>query len=112
VSKIDHIDEDQKFSPERMQWEIKLLQSRYESEQRHRGEFNKRVDQLQNMVEIQQETIRRIEDELKDHRKMLLNSGTGLMFRMRDQETKQLSWREWTAMAISIGSLLYAIFGK
>jgi lipase chaperone LimK len=112
VSKLDHIDDDQRFTPERAQWEIKMLQSRYESEQRQRVEINKRIDQMQKIVDIQQETIRRQEDEIKDHRKMLLNGGTGLMFRMRDQETKQLSWREWTAMAISIGSLLYAIFGK
>jgi uncharacterized protein YlxW (UPF0749 family) len=112
VSKLDHIDEDQRFSPERMQWEIKMLQSRYESEQRHREGYNKRIDQLQKIADIQQQTIKTQEEELKDHRKMLLNTGSGLMFRMRDLETKQQTWREWLAIAIAVGSLLYTIFGK
>lgn len=112
MSKLDHIDDDQRFTPERMQWEIRMLQSRYESEQRHREGYNKRIDQLQKIVDVQQQTIKTQEEELKDHRKMLLNNGSGLMFRTRDLETRQQTWREWLAMAIAVGSLLYTIFGK
>lgn len=112
MSKLDHIDEDHRFTPERMQWEIRMLQSRYESEQRQRIELNKRIDQLQKIVDIQQENIKRQDDEIKGHQKMLLNNGSGLMFRTRDLETRQQTWREWLAMAIAVGSLLYTIFGK
>lgn len=112
MSKLDHIDDDQRFTPERAQWEIKMLQSRYESEQRQRIELNKRIDQLQKIVDIQQENIKRQDDEIKGHQKMLLNNGSGLMFRTRDLETRQQTWREWLAMAIAVGSLLYTIFGK
>lgn len=109
---LDHIDDEQKFTAERMQWEIKMLQSRYESEQRHRIELNKRMDQFNKSLDMTQENGRRNEEEQKDHRKMLLNTGTGLMFRIRDLETRQQTWREWLAMAIAVGSLLYTIFGK
>lgn len=86
--------------------------SHYKSEQEFRKEQGKLLDDARRLLQYQQEQITRQGAQITKLDDMLRDPNTGLMFRMRDQETKQLSWREWTAMAISIGSLLYAIFGK
>jgi hypothetical protein len=110
VDSLDHIPEDRKLSPERMQWEIKMLQSRYESEQRHREQQSKILDASKRMIEIQQIEIQRQAREIEDHRKMLLNTGTGLMFRTRDLENSDKNSKDLLTRIISIGSLIVALF--
>jgi len=90
-------------------WNIKILQSRYESEQRGRVETGKRVDQSLGDIE-------RLKKSQDEHQKMLMNSGQGLMFRVRELEF----WRnaakdnltKWMAVAgliLGLGSMIIQV---
>jgi hypothetical protein len=109
VDSLDELLSDKEFTLDKARWSLKLTNSRYESEQRHRAVTGKLLDDARRTIETQQRELERVSKELDDHRKMLLNTGTGLMFRMRDQETKEKESKDNVSRWLSIASIVVAL---
>lgn len=90
-------------------WEIKLLQSRYESEQRARVQTGKIADQALRDLERVKDDPRESKDDNKELRKIMFGDN-GLLMRLDRLEQRSSSGKENLRTGLSIGAILVTLW--
>jgi chromosome segregation ATPase len=90
-------------------WEIKLLQSRYESEQRGRIETGKRADQAIKDIDRLKDELKAVTDENKEMRKMVYGDN-GFLMRLDRLEQRSSSGKENLRTGLSVGAILLTLW--
>jgi hypothetical protein len=90
-------------------WEIKLLQSRYESEQRGRIETGKRADQAIKDIDRLKDELKAVTDENKEMRKMVYGDN-GFLMRLDRLEQRSSSGKENLRTGLSVVAILLTLW--
>ncbi len=79
--------------------QIGRIESHFESERRHRDALRDKLNSIEKAVDKNQ-------DEIKNHREILYNKGTGLLFAVREMATKMAQTDNVMDKVLKYGSIV------